>query len=789
MKIRDALLLLMSLLFVLCTAVYAQSQDLPKFRIGIITDGPNISPPDFAGLFKSEIQQMGAGEFTALFPDDMQLEADSTREGVKQAFERLLADPDCDLILMLGFISSTIAVERKNFSKPVVAPLIFDSETQKAPLDGTSSGVKNLLYIDLGTPLDQGIITFRRLFDFNRLTLLLDKRDIEGVPAVGKLGSYLANEHSMTVHLVPVIGSAEDALSRIPADTDSVMVGSLWRFSRDEVALLAKGLNERKLPSFTMAEFDYLEAGMFATTMQQNAVDQLARQVAINIQEILLGEEPGALPVIFSQAQKLAINMATARAINVYPSLDYMTGARIINEERNDIERRLTLTEVVAEALAANLDLAVAERKVSAGAYAVNEARSPLLPQVFIGTGASTIDDDRAEASRGANPENIWTGDLAFSQEIYSDRSWTGYTVEKYSQTGREFNRDSVKLDITFEASTSYFNVLRKKTIERVQKENMQLTQANLERAQIRLSSGIAGPDELYRWQTKFANDRQIVLKAESATFDAMQALNRIINRPLQEEFIAEETDLNDPLLKGGDRLFYEMVHNPLYFKDFRTFVLAEGLEASPELKAVDSAISAQERLITGARRDYWLPSFSVEGNFQQLFSNSGAGERDSDITGLDDSEWQVGVFASLPLIEGGQKSAKLGRNRQELLQLKTARSNARDRLSQRILQSLNNTRASYPSINLSRDALDAAKNNLQLVTDSYVQGIKSIIDLLDAQNQALNSELGAANAVYDFLIDLTGLQRSIGTFVTFFPADAKEEWYKRFKEYAKAKK
>ena len=101
----------------------------------------------------------------------------------------------------------------------------------------------------------------------------------------------------------------------------------------------------------------------------------------------------------------------------------------------------------------------------------------------------------------------------------------------------------------------------------------------------------------------------------------------------------------------------------------------------------------------------------------------------------------------------------------------------------------LNNTRASYPSIKLSRDALDAAKNNLVLVTDSYVQGIKSIIDLLDAQNQALNAELGAANAVYDFLIDLMGLQRSIGTFVTFMPTKAKEEWMDRFKDYAEVKK
>ena len=63
------------------------------------------------------------------------------------------------------------------------------------------------------------------------------------------------------------------------------------------------------------------------------------------------------------------------------------------------------------------------------------------------------------------------------------------------------------------------------------------------------------------------------------------------------------------------------------------------------------------------------------------------------------------------------------------------------------------------------------------MVSDSYVQGIKSIIDLLDAQNQALLAELDAANAVYNFLIDLMGVQRSIGLFITFQPAEDRKLW------------
>ena len=760
--------------------------ELPSFTIGIVTDGPLEFRPDVVELFTEEISRMAEGEFQVSFPDDVVVEADGTLSGIREALQNVINNPETDLVLALGTIGSTEAIKLEGLTKPVVAPMVFDATLQEAPQaqDGVGSGRQNLFYLNLGTPIDQELILFRRMVPFKRLGLLLDERDIEAVSALRKLSKQLSFEHSIEVDLIGVGRSAAEAVAKIPPETKAVMVGPLWQIKPEEITILAQKLIERKIAGFAMTSYDYVKAGLFATTMPDNAVQQVARQVGISIQEILLGEDPSVLPVSFSKGQKMAINMATARAINIYPSLDYMTGAELLNEQREDIDRRVTLPAVVAEALKANLDLAAAEREVLAGAYAVKEARSSLLPQVLIGTSAQRIDDDRAAVSRGTLPEQSWTGSLQATQQLYSERSWAGYTVEKYLQSGREYGRDSVKLDIIFEAATSYLNVLRRKTIEQLQKDNMRLTQANLERAQIRLNTGVAGPDELYRWQTQFANDRQVVLRAESASRDAKQALNRILNRPLREEFIAEETDLSDPLLIGGSRLFYEMIHNPLNFEKFSSFVIDQGVSIAPELKALDEAIAAQERLIVKARREYWVPDISIDADLNYLFSNSGEGQRDKDITGLDDTDWQVGVFARLPLIEGGRKGATLGRNQEELLQLRTEKQSVQELISQRILQALNTTRASYPSINLSRDAADAARRNLQLITDSYVQGIKSIIDLLDAQNQAINADLDAANAVYNFLIDLMGLQRAMGTFVTFSPTEERDMWMDELKAY-----
>ncbi len=761
-----------------------EDNTLQRYNIGIITDGPLALTPSLVGIFKQEIAQMAEGEFLVAFPEKMILEADSTAQGVNQLIDTLLSNPETDLIITLGVIGSTEALKRQNLTKPIVAPFIFDTDLQKAPTSQFSSGIGNLFFVNLGTTIHKELTSFRKLYSFKKLAILIDERDLQNLPGVEKYVRKIGYEHSLTVDLIPVGHSLDTAIAKIPKETTAVMVGPLWQLNHQQVTDLSNKFIERKIAAFAMSEYDYVEAGFFATTMPENTLEHLARQVAISIQEILLGENPANLPVTFSKTQKLTINMKTARAIEVYPSLDYMTGSHLLHVERGDIERKVTLPEVVSEALVANLDLAVAEREVVAGSYKVGEARSALLPQLTIGTGVRTIDNDRAEFSRGSSPENAWTGTVAASQQIYSENDWAGYTVEKHLQSGKESARDSVRLDIIYETSTTYLNVLRSKTVEQLQKENMQLTQANLERAQLRLSTGVAGPDELYRWESEFANDRQVVLHAESATLSSMQALNRILSRPLREEFIAQETDLSDPLLIGGDRLFYDLIHNPLYFYKFNDFAVSKGLAASPELKVLDSAIAAQERLITRSKRDFWVPTISIDGSVDTLFAEGGDGQRDEDLTGLDDTDWQIGVYARLPLFEGGRKNATRRKNQEQLLQLQTEKRATEERIQQLILQALNNTRASYPSINLSRDAVDAARRNLVLVTDSYVQGIKDIISLLDAQNQALSAELDAANAVYNFLIDLMGVQRSIGTFITFESPENGAAWIQEVQTY-----
>jgi len=763
---------------------YPLQHDQPSYTIGIVTDGNTVRDLDRVALFKREIQAMAEGEYLVTFPESMVLSGKDSAEGVKRALDQLFVNPKTDLVLALGTVASSEILRRGQLPKPVVAAYVVDSVMRGLPPIDETSGVPNLTYINSMFYMDKGILNFQKIVPFKNLAILIDARIDEGIPEVSKEARRLANEHTMTINLVKAGGSASEILNALPAGVEAIMVGPLYHLSDDEYQKLVKGLLERHLPSYSIWSRNQVKEGLLAGDVPQDMQENLARRAAVSVQDILLGEEAASLDVSFSRGHELTINMATARALDVYPSLAMMTGANLLNEQRVDIERHLTLQQAVNEALQANLDLSSAELRVKAGVYAVKEARSPLLPQVGIGTGARAIDEDRAELSRGTSPERAWTGSVGGSQQIYSEQSWAGYTVEQHNQTGRMMARDGVRLDIMLQASVAYFNVLRAKTLEQLFKDNLKLTQANLKRARIRVSTGVAGPDEVYRWETKFATGRMDVLDKESLTLDAMQDVNRILDRPLQELFIAQETDLSDPLLIAGDKLFFHLMNNPKYLREFRNFALEEAMSMRPELKRLDAAIAAKERVKTANKRAYWLPDFSVEGQVDQYFAEDGSGQRGAVHDGLDDTDWQVGVFARLPLFEGGRKGAALDRSQEDLARLRIDRRALAERIGQDMLRALNRTRASYPGISLSREAADSAGRNLQLITDSYIQGIKSIIELLDAQNQALSADQAAANAVYNFLIDLMGVHRAMGEFVLFLSEEERQDWLQRAEQY-----
>ena len=756
--------------------------------IGVVTDGPIGRGSDDRSAIRDEMVDLLSVDFQVNLPPDKQIEADWTLPGIQAAIDQLLADPEVDLVLTVGFISSHLVSLMGDLPKPVIAPLVIDPDFQGLPRVEAGSGVVNLNYIAVHDMGD--VAAFRQVVPFTRIGVLADARLVDAVPDAARRVQAGAGEVGLDVQMVPVGDSVEAALAALDANLEAVYVLPLMQLTDAQFVRLAQGLAARRLPSTSWVGEREVRQGILTGRMTAIFAAQIARRTALSAQRALLGDELATMAVEYPASVRLTLNMRTADAIGFSPPFTLLTEAELIDDEQGAI-RELSLSGAVGEAVDANLALRERDLLLAARRQDAELAETLLRPQIDLDLDTRLIDEDRAGASFGILPQWAMSGSATLTQIVYADEVWANVTVERSLQQARRLDRDTLELDIALEAAVAYLNVLRAQTVERIQRENLSLTRSNLELARLRVSVGTAAPGELLRWENQVAKNRRALVDASARKSVAAIALNQLLNHPLDEAFLTEEVGLDDPQLLSSEARLYTYLDTPRDFRTFRRFMALEAIEAAPELGAIASLRTAQERVLLSAKRASWWPTFGLQGGVTNLFSEAGAGSDpitlplpDLSLPQAGETDWFVAFNVTFPLFEGGAKAVERVRAREELNRLDAERDRTVQLVEQRLLAALHEMQASLLGIDLSRQAAEAARGNLELVTDTYRRGAASILDLLDAQNATLVADQEAADAIYLFLIDLMRVQRSVSRFDFFSTPQATDELFDRLETF-----
>ena len=784
---------------VLAMAILIFAQELRAqrtVRIGMLFDGPGFKNNKILAQYKSEIASLARGEFNVLFPDAFVVTSDWSILGIRRAMDRLLIEPEVHLVIALGVIGSHQAATRKTLPKPVIATSIIDAKVQGLPKHGKASGRRNLNYLESYSTLERDIGVFHELLRFKKLAIIGERVVVEAIPNLRPHVERIAKRRGFSISVVFAGQDADSTLRQIASDADAVYVTPLPRLSRTQLAVLIEGINARRLPSFTLFGRDIVQAGVMAGLTSESGnvrFTRLTRRVALSVQRILLGEDPGTFATDFRNPERLLINMKTALAVGYRPSWEVLGDAEIIDPESKAAARTWTLQSVVEAAVDANLDLAAKKRQVRASLENVSIARSSLFPQLDIGANYVVIDEDRAAASLGSQAEQTTSSVVTLRQLIYSEKVWAGLSISERQQRIAELEQSQLKLDISLAAAVAYLNFLRAAALERITENNLSLSRKNLELAQLRHAAGSSGKSDMFRWESQVASNRKEVADARSGRLLAAIELNRLLHRPLDEQFDFEDVSLQDPLLLVSDPRLQSAIRDPWAFKVFEDFMVREGLEYSPELEILDEAVAAQRRRLESTGRAFWAPTFALQGQYTKRLSESGAGSDDSasPLAGLgislpsaNDEDWSIALSLSLPLLTGGAQLADHAQATETAEQLLVQRDAAAERVEQGVRAALTNTRSSYPSMGFTRQASESARKNLELVTDAYAKGVSSILNLLDAQNAALTAEEAASDAVYIFLIDMLRVQRAVGEFDFFRTPQERDVLFKKMEAY-----
>ena len=759
--------------------VHYQAQSIEEIQIAILLDGEVKREIISLQQIKREIVDLTAGEFNVVFPEDKIIHGQWQVNKIRNALMKLLDDPTVDIIIANGLLSSHEASKIKNLNKPVLAPVVADRVLQQLPYINGKSGKQNYVYISDDRTVEQDLRQFHELIDFQHLGIIVDSLFLEALPELKGTTYTVQEDLGFTISFFPVTDDPLRVLDEISAEIDAVYLPPLFRFSKQEMATFADRLIEMKLPSFSLLGREELEFGLLATLSGRD-IDTIryARRIALDVQSILLGTKAADLKVDLEQPPKLAINMRTARAIDYSPKWREMEVADLLFEDPKADKQSLSFIDAIQQAVASNLSLQVNRLDLALAQDQITNARSPLLPQLNIGSSISQIDRARAGLTQAQRSSDA---DISASQIVYSESARAGYEVAKLLEQAEDAALRANILDVIQQSANAYLQLLQTGATEKVRQSNVNVTETNLELAETRLKIGYSDRSEVLRWQSQLATDRRNLYIAKSQRQQAETELKRVLNIPLSEQLPVTDDGIRQLLTILDSDRFKRFYDNPLSFDRLTEFEVERALNLSPEIEQLEYVISSNERQLLAAKRAYYVPDVSVNAQYGRNIERGGLGQNNSN---LNDEQWSIGLQATLPLYAGGARKFEVSRSANTLLQNQYSLLDIKQQIDSRVRASLQQASGSYPAIRLSKDAALAGKENLALVTDAYSKGVVSITDLINAQDAALAANLAAVEAQYAFMVDWINIQRAIGNYDLLLTPDGFDGWYQELIDY-----
>ncbi len=750
-------------------------------NVGILLDGP--VKREFLPLDQiiKEVQDLNKGEFEIEFPENKIKHGNWQVEEINNQLLNLLADPTVDLIIANGLISGNQASQINNLTKPVIAPIVADRVLQTLPYKETGvSGKHNYVYISDNRTVGDDLRNFHNLAQFKHLGIIVDKLFLDSLPQLARVTDSVQSDLKFEITLIPVVSNLDATVTQLPSNIDAIYVPPLLRFSESEFKQFTQDLITKKLPSYSLTGRNELELGILATSSGRD-IDTLryARRIALLTQSILIGTDPANLAVALNQSEKLAINMRTAKAIGFSPKWEFLEIADLLyRDDIQGIDNEYNLVSALERAIDANLSLNIDRFDLKIAEDDVINTRSALLPQLSLGASSTKIDKDTA---RFSGTENSTDSSINLSQTLYSESQRSGYQVAKYVREAADENLRSSILNTISETSTAYLQLLSAIASEKVRRSNLSVTETNLELAESRLKIGTSDRAEVLRWKSQLATDRRNLYSSESTREQAQTNLKQLLHLPFTESMRVTDKGITNQLVILESERFSRFFDNPKNFNTFVEFEVQRALDNAPEIKSAEHIVASNERRLKEAKRAYFVPDVSLNARYGQNLDRSGVG---SENIRFEDEDWSVGVEASLPLFTSGARKSSVSRANNELMQSRVDKENIYEQIESRILTALQQARGSYPGIRLTKDAATAAKENLELVIDSYSKGVVSITDLIDAQDASLAANLDAVDAQYQFMIDWIEVQRAVANFDLILTPDGFDNWYQALDDF-----
>ncbi len=402
------------------------------------------------------------------------------------------------------------------------------------------------------------------------------------------------------------------------------------------------------------------------------------------------------------------------------------------------------LMQVYQQARLSNPDLRKSAADRDAAFEKINEARSPLLPQLGLGA-----DYTYSNGYRDANgvDSNATSASLELTQTIFDMSKWRQLTLQEKSAGIQDVTYQTDQQTLILNTATAYFNVLSAIDALSYTEAQKQAIYRQLDQTTQRFNVGLVAITDVQNARSQYDNVLANEVTARNNLDNAVEALRQVTGNyyPSLASLNVDGFKTNKP----------EAVNNLLQEAEKRNLALLQA-RLSQDLAREQIRYAETGHMPTvGLTASTGISDTSYSGsktNGSQAYDDSNMGQN------------KVGINFSLPLYQGGSVNSQVKQAQYNFVGASEQLEGAHRNVVQTVRSSFNNVNASISTINAYKQAVVSAQSSLDAMEAGYSVGTRTIVDVLDATTTLYNAKQQLSSARYNYLINQLNIKSALGT-------------------------
>ncbi|AVT57038.1 outer membrane channel protein TolC [Pectobacterium versatile] len=402
------------------------------------------------------------------------------------------------------------------------------------------------------------------------------------------------------------------------------------------------------------------------------------------------------------------------------------------------------LLQVYQQAKSTNPDLRSSAATRDAAFEKINQARSPLLPQ--LGLGADYTYNRGYRDSKGVD-SNVKGASLQLTQTLFDMSKWRALTLQEKQAGIEDVTYQTAQQNLMLNTATAYFNVLRAIDSLSYINAQKQAIYRQLDQTTQRFNVGLVAITDVQNARAQYDSVLANEVLTRNTLDNALESLRQITGNFYPqlaglniERFSTQKPEAVSNLLKEAENRNLNLLSARLSQDLAREQIRSAETGYMPTLDLTAS---------TGVTDTRYSGSRTNSGN---SFNDSDAGQH------------RVGINFTLPLYSGGATNSQVKQAQHSYVSSSELLESAHRSVIQIVRSSFNNISASISSINAYKQAEVSAQSSLDAMEAGYQVGTRTIVDVLDATTTLYNAKQQLSSARYDYLINQLNIKSAQGT-------------------------